>query len=567
VQPLVREGRMDKFFFEPTREEMAAALCPLFSPGLAEADVDALLAAFPRQPLDFFGALRSRLADGAVRGWLAAAAEAGGGTQVGPARGRPGECSERQLLACPTLSADRKDRVSPARTSGVCAQVQGVAAALEEAAAGAPPPLVDGAPSLAAALEAGRQLAAEQQAVLDVRLSLQYMKGLEAESQPAMRQRRAQWRQAAAERAARAHAAAEAAEAVRRAAAEASLATAAAQRAESASAVGNAAEAQQRQQPGLAADSSRAEQAEEEGGEVGPAAAAATPSGLPGVTPDELAAALRDRSVTALDVRSDRDWGWGRVAGAAHAPVVLAAGTALAPEVRRNPGFLAAAAAVLGPPGHAKRVVLYGPGAPLDVGTKQRHVSKEVFVSVAPNGAAEVDGQVGSGVDGGGAVGWVRVRPLVGRQPAAARRPGRHPNDRRHTAPLLPEPRPQRVSAACRRTLPRLCNRFCPFLTCPATLVGTPVPPSFLRSNRILWRRRQLSWQLQGTTTWPSWQEGTAHGTWRTAPTAGGGHAARSETSRQASGWGEKGGWCGGAASVVSAASSESEQSGRQRSD
>ncbi len=73
---------MDKFFFEPTRAEMAAALCPLFSPGLAPADVDALLAAFPNQPLDFFGALRSRLADGSVRGWLAAAAEARGGPQV-----------------------------------------------------------------------------------------------------------------------------------------------------------------------------------------------------------------------------------------------------------------------------------------------------------------------------------------------------------------------------------------------------------------------------------------------------------------------------------------------------
>lgn len=29
-----------------------------------------MLDAFPKQPLDFFGAIKSRLADSAVRGWL-----------------------------------------------------------------------------------------------------------------------------------------------------------------------------------------------------------------------------------------------------------------------------------------------------------------------------------------------------------------------------------------------------------------------------------------------------------------------------------------------------------------
>jgi hypothetical protein len=72
---------MDKFLFEPSRGEMAAALCLLFSPQLPPADVDALLAAFPHQPMDFFGAIKSRMVDGAVRSWLhdAAAAAAGGG--------------------------------------------------------------------------------------------------------------------------------------------------------------------------------------------------------------------------------------------------------------------------------------------------------------------------------------------------------------------------------------------------------------------------------------------------------------------------------------------------------
>jgi len=51
LQPLVREGRMDKFYFEPTREEMAGSLRPLFAPELDAAGVEALLDAFPGQPM------------------------------------------------------------------------------------------------------------------------------------------------------------------------------------------------------------------------------------------------------------------------------------------------------------------------------------------------------------------------------------------------------------------------------------------------------------------------------------------------------------------------------------
>ena len=49
LQPLVREGRMDKWLFEPTREEMAGMLRPLFAPQLDATEVDALLDAFPAQ--------------------------------------------------------------------------------------------------------------------------------------------------------------------------------------------------------------------------------------------------------------------------------------------------------------------------------------------------------------------------------------------------------------------------------------------------------------------------------------------------------------------------------------
>lgn len=69
-QPLVREGRMDKFFYEPDRGEMAQMIGALFAPQLDAAAVGALLDAFPAQPLDFFAAIRSRLVDSSVRSWL-----------------------------------------------------------------------------------------------------------------------------------------------------------------------------------------------------------------------------------------------------------------------------------------------------------------------------------------------------------------------------------------------------------------------------------------------------------------------------------------------------------------
>lgn len=68
--PLVREGRMDKFFFDPSREEMATVLSHLFNGELTEGEVDSLLSAFPQQALDFFGSIKSRLADASVRAWL-----------------------------------------------------------------------------------------------------------------------------------------------------------------------------------------------------------------------------------------------------------------------------------------------------------------------------------------------------------------------------------------------------------------------------------------------------------------------------------------------------------------
>jgi len=69
--PLLRDGRMDKFYWEPESEEVADVLHATveeFDVSLEE--VRALVARFPAQPLDFFAAARARLPDAAVRRWL-----------------------------------------------------------------------------------------------------------------------------------------------------------------------------------------------------------------------------------------------------------------------------------------------------------------------------------------------------------------------------------------------------------------------------------------------------------------------------------------------------------------
>lgn len=178
--------------------------------------------------------------------------------------------------------------------------------------------------SLAAALAAGEELAAEQQAVLDTRLSLQYMKGLERDVLLAG-ERQARWARRASADGARRVAAAEAAEAVRRAAADAARAAAAERWAAAAAAGGGPAE------PTSSAAAS--EEDEAESGGAGPPPAPPTASGLPGVGPDELAAALQRRAVVALDVRGAKEFEWGRIKGAAHAPYVLVSGPSLSPDL------------------------------------------------------------------------------------------------------------------------------------------------------------------------------------------------------------------------------------------
>eukprot|EP00667_Euglena_gracilis_P006982 EG_transcript_7045 len=74
--PLLRDGRMEKWYWEPTAEEKAAMLhATMHRDGaacLSAAEAQALVAAFPDQPLDFFAAACARVVDDDVLAWVRA---------------------------------------------------------------------------------------------------------------------------------------------------------------------------------------------------------------------------------------------------------------------------------------------------------------------------------------------------------------------------------------------------------------------------------------------------------------------------------------------------------------
>lgn len=62
--PLIRDGRMEKFYWEPDRADKVGIVGGIFSEdGLSRQEIEQLVATFPNQPIDFFGALRSRIYD------------------------------------------------------------------------------------------------------------------------------------------------------------------------------------------------------------------------------------------------------------------------------------------------------------------------------------------------------------------------------------------------------------------------------------------------------------------------------------------------------------------------
>jgi ribulose bisphosphate carboxylase small subunit len=69
--PLVRDGRMEKFYWEPDRPDRIGIVGGIFAEdGLSQSAVEQLVDTFPDQAIDFFGALRSRLYDEQVRKFI-----------------------------------------------------------------------------------------------------------------------------------------------------------------------------------------------------------------------------------------------------------------------------------------------------------------------------------------------------------------------------------------------------------------------------------------------------------------------------------------------------------------
>ncbi|KAH9672434.1 Ribulose bisphosphate carboxylase/oxygenase activase [Citrus sinensis] len=69
--PLIRDGRMEKFYWAPTREDRIGVCSGIFrTDNVPKEDIVKLVDTFPGQSIDFFGALRARVYDDEVRKWI-----------------------------------------------------------------------------------------------------------------------------------------------------------------------------------------------------------------------------------------------------------------------------------------------------------------------------------------------------------------------------------------------------------------------------------------------------------------------------------------------------------------
>jgi hypothetical protein len=155
--PLIRDGRMDKFYWEPDRDDKVSICHALYrDDGLSREDAGRLVDAFSRQSLDFFGAIRAATYDGQIREWLR---EMAGGVE---------ELSD--------ASKQGTDAIHKALIKGLGPRFEPVDAKLEDL------------------LKEGRRLVAEQELVKRNRLSEEYLKTLGKEAQA---KREGRWRVAA----------------------------------------------------------------------------------------------------------------------------------------------------------------------------------------------------------------------------------------------------------------------------------------------------------------------------------------------------------------------------------
>jgi ribulose bisphosphate carboxylase small subunit len=69
--PLIRDGRMEKFYWEPDRDDKVGIVGGIFTEdGLSRKEVEQLVDTFANQSIDFFSALRSRIYDEQIRSFI-----------------------------------------------------------------------------------------------------------------------------------------------------------------------------------------------------------------------------------------------------------------------------------------------------------------------------------------------------------------------------------------------------------------------------------------------------------------------------------------------------------------
>ncbi|KAF5451510.1 hypothetical protein F2P56_026614 [Juglans regia] len=131
--PLIRDGRMEKFYWQPNREDIVNIVHQMYKKdGISRDDVIRIVDKFPNQALDFYGALRSRTYDQSISKWID---EIGGVEKLGD-----------------KLLTRKKNEKLPTFT----------------------PPKQ----TIEALLESGYSLLKEQQLVMDTKLSKAYMKNI-----------------------------------------------------------------------------------------------------------------------------------------------------------------------------------------------------------------------------------------------------------------------------------------------------------------------------------------------------------------------------------------------------
>jgi ribulose bisphosphate carboxylase small subunit len=70
-EPLIRDGRMEKFYWEPDREDKIGIVGGIFSEdGFSRSEIEQFVDTFLDQSIDFFGALRARIYDEQVRDFI-----------------------------------------------------------------------------------------------------------------------------------------------------------------------------------------------------------------------------------------------------------------------------------------------------------------------------------------------------------------------------------------------------------------------------------------------------------------------------------------------------------------